>query len=149
MHFCSWKRKKIKMVFLQHPAPLWPSRYDRLYETPSSENVPAIHDCCGRAPSQAQNIDWYTVYPHIHIEYWTKVAKFYLLVILLARPYFFYIAKRANLVRTLLYIVVRGIFGDWLRKGALQIENIAGITNILVRSRVNWRWLEMINSSIS
>lgn len=78
--------------------PLWSSGYDRLYETPSSENVP--DDCCGRIPSQAQIL---IDIPSIHtstsnIE--TKVAKFYLHVILLARPYF-YIAERANLVHSL------------------------------------------------
>jgi hypothetical protein len=56
MHFLFLKEKKKENgIFLQHPATLWPSRYDRLYETPSSENVPAIvHDCCVRVPSQAQ-----------------------------------------------------------------------------------------------
>jgi len=86
----------MRMVFWQHP--FGHLGYDRLMRHPHLKTC-LLHDCCGRIPSQAQIL--IDIVPSIHtstsnIE--TKVAKFYLHVILLARPYFFYVAKRANLV---------------------------------------------------
>ena len=74
------------MVFWQHP--FGHLGYDRLMRHPHLKTC-LLHDCCGRIPSQAQIL--IDIVPSIHtstsnIE--TKVAKFYLHVILLARPYF-------------------------------------------------------------
>ena len=77
-----------------------------------------LHDCCGRIPSQAQIL--IDIVPSIHtstsnIE--TKVAKFYLHVILLARPYFLRCKACQLGSQSLisLFVLARLAYKSWLK----------------------------------